>query len=157
MGSKYASENLVPFYYSFILINISSKSYFCISSSMYIAIIFIAKKNLHIGCGQNSIISKPFNFFWIIISIIKLDWTNQPGLLNSLSKERCFYENKYFDYALRCLRRCLWKHSYRPIVELCSIQKLSFLPLSSCSKFTFVRYYHVMNQFQSNYTFSQFG
>ena len=52
------------------LMNIFSRSYFCISSSIYIAIIFIAKINLRMG---TSIPSKAIKFFWIIISIIKLD------------------------------------------------------------------------------------
>ena len=70
---KYASENnLLPFHYSFLM-NISSRSYLRISSSMYIAIIFIAKKNLHRDVIKTSILSKPFKFFWIIISMIKLD------------------------------------------------------------------------------------
>ena len=50
MGSKCATETL-PFHSSF-LINNSSRSYLCISSSMHIAIIFIAKKKLYMGCNQ---------------------------------------------------------------------------------------------------------
>ena len=38
--------------YSF-LINFSSRSYLCIWNSMNIAIVFIAKINLHMGCNQN--------------------------------------------------------------------------------------------------------
>ena len=45
-------KSFLPFYYSFLK-NISSRSYLRISSSMYIAIIFIAKKNDHTGCNQN--------------------------------------------------------------------------------------------------------
>ena len=76
---------LFPFHYRF-LINISSRSYLCISSGMYIVIIFVTKKNLYMGCNHTTpILSKPFKFFWIIISIInefaviKLDcWISFP-------------------------------------------------------------------------------
>ena len=54
VGSKCTSKNLsfLPFHCSF-LTNISVRSYRCIASSMYVAIIFIAKKNLQVGYNQN--------------------------------------------------------------------------------------------------------
>ena len=122
MGSKYTSENL-PFDLSF-LINNYSRSYLCISSSMYILIIFIAKKNLHMGWDviKTSILSKPFKFFWIIISITK------PDCWIPFQKKETF--TGIFRYALRFVRRCFWKHSYRQaLAQLRSIRKNFFFTL----------------------------
>ena len=57
-------KTFVILFHSSFLINISSRSYLCISNSMYKPITFIAKKK---GIIETSILFKPFKFLIIII------------------------------------------------------------------------------------------
>ena len=61
----------LPFHCTFVK-NISSRSYLCILSSIYIAIKFNAKKRFSWNVIKTSILYKTFKFFWIIISMINL-------------------------------------------------------------------------------------
>ena len=109
----------LPLHYSFLDI---SRSYLCISSSMYIAITFIfiaTKKNSHGMQSKPSFFLNP-SIVWVIISIIKLDcWI-------LFHKKDGF--RGIFRYAWKFLRRCLWKHRYLPQVKLHSIRKNSCYP-----------------------------
>ena len=89
---------------------------------MCTAIIFITKINLHMGCNQISILSKPFKFFWIIVSITKPVWW-----IPFQGKETF---TVIFRYTLIYVCRCLWKHKYRQaLVKLRSIRKNFFFTL----------------------------
>ena len=48
------------------------------------------------------------------------------GLLNSLSKERCFHREKYLDMHWDLWQPYLWKHRYHPLVKLHSIRSFLF-------------------------------
>ena len=128
------------------LINNSSRRYLCISSSRYIAIVFIAKKNLHMGWDviKTFILSKPFKFFWTIILITK------PDCWIPFQKKKTF--KGIFRYALRFLRRCLWKHRYRQaLVKLRSVRK-NFILIFSLFKSVFFVFFSSQTNFKLIYS-----
>ena len=67
-----ALKFFLPFRCSFLKNILAEVSYLCIPSNMCIAITFNAKKNL-VRCNQNLHSLTIYKFFWIIISVIKLD------------------------------------------------------------------------------------
>ena len=68
--------------------------------------------------------------FYCNNQIVQLMW-------HSLSKDRCFHENKHLDMHWDLWQRCLWEHRYHPLVKLYSTQKFPFPLVSSLTKLTF--------------------